>query len=578
MATDRARICRRHRSGSLLRRALVAHSATCIAVAAFGLLWAAVALAEPDAAQPLSGTPVGACTQTSGGARSQEQLEPNQLTALIDQTLEEAWRDAGITPAETADDAEFLRRVYLDLIGRIPSVSEVRAFLEHSSPTADPAETSRRRIAVVEDLLDRAAYSAHMARVLREVILPGATVNPDTRGLVPPFETWLRLRLASGANWGELVREILTTTPPTAPAQPSDAVLPGPEAFAAINDQKPENLAGSSARAFLGLQVQCAQCHDHPFAKWKQSQFWSFAAFFGPNASDGSNSAARIQIPDGGPLVEAMFLDQSRPAWSAQLAPAVAVADWTTSSDNPFFARSAVNRMWELLFGAGLVEPVDDLDPANSPSHPELLDELGRQFTLHGHDFRYLVRAFTATRAYQLTSRGGASSNETQRSAAPHFAQMPMRRMTAEQLFDSLLEATGTREVRRDIDPFDPAGVESLRTQFMTRFASTTLRRADDRTSIPQALSMMNGSLITSATGRQTALSLGAVAAASFLSTDEQVETLYLATLSRRPTADENSQLVAHVEAQGETSAARHESLADVFWALLNSAEFAFNH
>ena len=202
-------------------------------------------------------------------------LSPDALAARIDQALAAGWKAEGVVPAPPADDAEFLRRASLDILGKIPAASEVRAFLRDQTPN------KRRRL--IYGLLARGGFANHFANTWRELLLPGANTNAQTRALAPPLEAWLRLRFAENAPYDRLVSELLTPAalPGAQPgAAPAAASAPSPLAFFQVNEYKPENLAANTSRLFLGTQVQCAQCHDHPFARWKREEFWSLAAFF----------------------------------------------------------------------------------------------------------------------------------------------------------------------------------------------------------------------------------------------------------------------------------------------------------
>jgi hypothetical protein len=357
---------------------------------------------------------------------------------------------------------------------------------------------------------------------------------------------------------------------------------PSPVAFFASNDGKPENLAASTARAFLGVRIGCAQCHDHPTAHWKRDQFWALAAFYSGierrRVTDcdfyqyREVPARRELAISGGPrLVQARHLDGSLPAWSsAQGSPRTVLADWVVARDNPYFARAAVNRVWSLFFGTGLVEPVDDMDDENPASHPELLDELAAAFTAHHYDLKFLIRALTTTRAYALTSAGYVPGQDDPRL----FARMPVRGMSPRQLYASFVQATG---VRREKDSLFIFASNSPRQDFLEAFAGQDGRPSDRRTSIVQALALMNGRLSADATDLARGATLLAVADAYFLDTAAKVETLYLATLSRRPTAAELQRSVLYVE-RGGPSLDPKKALADVLWSLVNSAEFVLNH
>lgn len=505
-------------------------------------------------------------------------LDAEQLTAYIDGALAAAWARDSVVPAPPADDAEFLRRVYLDVIGKIPSVAELHEFLADSKPD------KRRR--VVDDLLRRGAHAQHFANTWRGLMLAGAAENIESQIATPQFETWLRLRFAINKPYDALVTELLTA-PVEATPQPNlpnrrRSFVPSPAAFYQANEQKPEQIAASTTRIFLGVQVQCAQCHDHPFTHWTRREFWSMVAFFDkaptPNGAKEtkptSGSPNAILIPDTKIVVEPAFLDGSQPDWASGNAKRELLSRWITRDDNPYFARAAVNRLWDNFLGRGFVHPVDDLDKANPPSHPELLDAMARQFALHQFDLNYLIRAITATRAYQLSSRATSTGEDD----LAKFARMPLRRMTADQLFASIVQATGFREERRAAQ----RGVvlpdtTSAAAEFRNRFADQSVPRTEAETSILQALALMNGKLVSDATDLAKSETLLAVAEAPFLKTDERVESLFLATLSRKPAPEEMAQMVEYVDGGGADHDPK-KALADVFWALLNSAEFALNH
>jgi hypothetical protein len=249
------------------------------------------------------------------------------------------------------------------------------------------------------------------------------------------------------------------------------------------------------------------------------------------------------------------------------------LARWITQSDNPFFARAAVNRLWEHFLGRGFVHPVDDLDKANPASHPELLDEMARQFALHHFDLNYLIRAITGTRAYQLSSRADSKGEDD----LAQFAHMPLRRMTADQLFASIVQATGFREGPRATQRGALPDLTTAAAEFRQRFADQSVPRTEAETSILQALALMNGKLVSDATDLEKSETLAAVAEAPFLSNPERVEVLFMTALSRKPAPEELAQLVEHVE-RGGVEQNPQKALADVFWALVNSAEFALNH
>jgi hypothetical protein len=498
------------------------------------------------------------------------------LAARIDYQLAARWAAAHVEPAPPADDAEFLRRVYLDLVGRIPSVAEARTFLADARPD--------RRARLVEELLASPGYVNHFANVWKQLLLPEADTNFEVRYFLPAFDAWLRNQFAENVGYDRMVRDLLTTPAgnPQAMFQygRSNRGEASPQAYFFAKEYKPENLGASTAQLFLGIKLECAQCHDHPFAHWTRQQFWEYSAFYAGLERQGQGLFAPVRevsdrrelaIPGTGQVVQASYLDGSEPEWKYKINSRTTLADWMTRADNPYFARAAVNRLWAQFFGAGLVEPVDDLGGENSPSHPEMFNELAREFAAHQFDFKFLIRAITASRAYQLSSTlTHPSQNQPQL-----FAHMPVRGLSGEQLFDSIAQATGYRHPPRQQNPFViEAGTP--RSEFLAKFANQD-NRTEFQTSILQALALMNGRFVADATGVQNSRSLAAVLDAPFLDTTGRIETLYLATLSRKPRPDELARLVKYVDAGGARQDPK-AALGDVFWALLNSSEFILNH
>lgn len=518
-----------------------------------------------------------AAAEPPEGSPNRDRDDVAVLAETIDRQVAAQWQAEEVTPAPLADDAEFFRRIYLDLAGRIPSVSEVRSFLADESPD------KRRR--AVDRLLQSPGYITHFTNVWRRVMIPESDSDPQVRFLLPSFEAWLRAKLSANVPYDELVHKLLT-----APLEGAQANRPGerparptPLAFYGAKQVQPENLAAATSRMFLGLRIGCAQCHHHPFDKWQQEQFWSLAAFFA--GLEGRNNdqpllagvteridRRQIAIPDTERVVQAAYLDGTQPQWTSRRSPRETLADWLTSPENPYFARAAVNRLWGHFFGRGLVDPVDDFSELNPPSHPELLDELARQFAAHDFDLKFLIRAITASRTYQLTSR---LTHESQQSPEL-FARMAVRGLTPEQLFASLAQATGYYEPFQARNPFvlDDGSPQS---EIMETFANESDSPTEQSTTILQALAMMNGRFIGDATALQRSQTLTAVAEFPLMSTAERIETLYLATLSRPPQPEELDRLVDYV-ASGGSENDPQQALSDVFWALLNSSEFLLNH
>jgi hypothetical protein len=495
-------------------------------------------------------TLVGALPTPSAEPRdgARELAEARALAARIDGRLEARASAARVQPAAAADDAEFLRRIWLDLAGTIPSVSEARAFLDDRRPD--------KRERLVQRLLQAPSYANHFRHVWRAAMLP-ESANVENLGLDVSFEAWLHKRLSDNVGYDRMAREILGAIPrgngrrglgEVAVMDSGGGVSPA--AFYAANENKPENLAGSTARTLLAVKLECAQCHNHPHADWKQEQFWAYAAFFG-------GTGREIRMPKTAQLVKARFPDGKVPSFTKGASPGSVLADWMTRDDNPYFARAATNRVWAYLLGTGLVEPVDDL--SQDTETDGLLDDVARDFARHGYDLKYLIRALVLTRAYQRSSVARGDTDEDVRV----FARMPVRALAPEQVFDVLAQATGI-----------PAATPELAARFARQ---QTEKPTEVQASILQALTLMNGKLIDDATGLEKSATLAAVANAPFLDTAGRIETLYLAALSRKPRPDERDRLIKYVE-RGGPSGDREQALADVFWALLNSGEFLLNH
>jgi hypothetical protein len=569
-------------------------------------------------------------------------LSSTELAARIDGFIESVLSAKRIEPAPLASDGEFHRRVYLDLAGRIPTEAEVRAFLADKAP--------ERRSKLVEALLGSPHYVRHMANTWQTVMAPPAGSTQagfrswlDTRVREnAPYDSMVRdLLTAPMRNFAfgygyevispdieiltldvkvrnpNSVNPILNPKPvkvllvpkvrgkvddlvdtqvvgtPAQVALPSKAVSvqPSPGAFFfEANEYKPENLAASTARRFLGIRLECAQCHNHPFSSWTRKQFWEFAAFFSGvqapawNIQIISNSTnfqpvnytvpttsqpvrRTIAIPGTDKVVEARFPDGKSPVWKDNVESRQALAEWLTAPSNPYFARTAANRLWAHFFGAGIIDPVDDEPSEDNPaSHPELLEELTAQFVASKYDVKYLIRAITASKAYQRTSAASHASQNQPRL----FARMAVKGLTPEQLFDSLALATGFQ---------DPSGHQpgviipnTPRGDFLAMF-STQDKKTETQTSILQALTLMNGKIVADATSMTASPKLVSLHSGAATNVDK-LETLYLSTLSRLPRPEESTRMLRYLDSQPDARPA----FADVFWALLNSSEFRFNH
>ena len=493
--------------------------------------------------------------------RAEAPPDPAKLAALIDARLSTEWRKAGVKAAPVVDDATFLRRASLDLIGRVPTAAEVRAFLADAAPD--------KRATLVARLIASGGHTRHMATFWRRTWVPQADTAEFAR-LADDFEEWVAARVQENVPYDRVVRELLTL--PDSAASRRGPVSPA--GFFAASESKPENLAANATRSFLGVNLDCAQCHNHPFARWTRDQFWQTAAFFAPPMKGASGKAMppELTIPNTKKALSPELLDGTAAKWPEVLAPDTGrqlLAGWLTAKENPYFARNAVNRLWAHVYGTALVEPLDDLsgDSGNTGYHAELLKELGAAFAASGFDMKYITRALVLTTAYQLS----AVTRDDGPTDPRLFARMPVRGLTGEQLYDSLRTAAGLPAERADTGR--GLGLEA-RKRFAAQFQVE--RPVTAERSITQALSMMNGRLTNDLTDLAKNPTLGGVANAPFLDTNGKVETLFFAVLGRKPTVKELKSMADFVKAAAETR--RERALGDVFWALVNSTEFNTNH
>lgn len=489
-----------------------------------------------------------------------------QVVQQVDEVLAQLWEEHGVTPAEDAQDEELLRRVYLDLAGRTPSVHEVRTYLADKSPN--------RYENLVDRLLASPDHASHIATVWRTFLIPEG-IDLTRFGGVEAFDKWLAKQLADNVSYDQIARELLLAE--------GRLVQSGPLLFYSALKLDPDQLASRTARVFLGLRLDCAQCHDHPFEPWTQKDFWGFAAFFAqisrPKAKlESVSTVMRVQdvdrgevtLPESDSVIEPKVLGGETPdAGQQEASRRELLAQWLTSAENPYFARAAVNRVWGHMFGKGIVDPVDEFGIQNKPKSPELLDMLAGHFIHSEFSLQEVFRAIALSHAYRLSS--AAAKPDPARTE--WFAQMHVKTLTAEQIFDCITVATL-------LDNPAPANFarfgNTSRAEFLQRFRTPAGRTTEYLAGIPQALTLMNGTLTDGATGINTSGLLKSLEA-PFFTNSQRIEVLYLATLSRRPRPAE-SQLLQEYIPEDASGAHLQEALADVLWALLNSAEFSMNH
>jgi len=516
--------------------------------------------------------------------------DPLPVAAAIDREIDKRLSAAGVPASPLADDGEFLRRVSLDIAGRIPTLERSRSFLDSTDPD------KRRKL--IDELLASPAFGQHFGGIWRNLIVP--RVSAEGKGQADTFTPWLAEQFNSNRGWDRMVTELLTAEGPVQNNPAISFTMANAESF----QPQPNMLAASAARLFLGVQLQCAECHDHPFTPWKQADFWATAAFFARlhngggkgtftlteqtefvQQSPGKKGApsralagpgGTITIPPSagkgaGKVVKAKFLSGEEPPLTDDAPLRPRFAAWATARDNPYFAPAQVNRLWAQLFGRGLVHPVDNFHEGNPPSHPALLQVLADEFRTGGHDVKHVVRCICNSRAYQRASTP-LPENEADGELFSHMAIKPL---APESLYDSLnvLGAVGM--------PAKPgakgAGVVAerdsaygLREQFLAQFrAPGEQAEAGELTyGIPQFLRRLNGQAFNRPAPLVERL------ARSGASKDTAIEDLYLAALARRPTARERQLMTDYLAKRSKPE----EGYAGVLWILINSGEFVLNH
>jgi len=473
-------------------------------------------------------------------------------------------------PSELAGDGEFLRRIYFDLIGLPPTPEELRAFLD------DKTETRAKRAQVVERLMARPGFVNHWAVKWSDLLQVNRAKLGD-KG-VWAFRDWIRESLGENKPYDRMARELITSRGST---------FKNPPANFFRFTREPKVAMETTTQLFLGVRMVCAQCHDHPFEQWTQNQYFQLTAFFGSLAvkSGGDSDEevvydkredAEIHHPKDNRVMSAKFLFDVEKVGLREQELRESLADWLTSSQNPFFAKAIVNRLWSYFFGVGIIEPVDDIRASNPPSNAALLDALTKDFLDHKYDLRHLIRTIVNSRVYQLSYR----PNEWNADDATNFSHALPRRLTAEQLHDAIYVAAGVRpkvaQVPEDSLAQDFPDPSIERGGFLDLFGrperqtSCECERRSD-VSLVQALNLLNGSTIAESIadpeGRIAKLILAGATARQI------IEEIYQAALSRSPENAELDFAMTYLAKGG----GRAERAQDLMWAILNSNAFLFN-
>jgi hypothetical protein len=507
---------------------------------------------------------------STSAADDTEPAQPSQaerraaMVRRIDEIIAARLNAEGVEPTARSSDSEFLRRVSLDLTGATPRVADVRAFLADERPD--------KRARMIDRLLDSPAHATHLANTFRHIMLPGGMDIEQINNVVG-VQNWLRQRFVENVRYDNLVSELLVAT-----AGDDD----GPALYYTSLELAPEKLAGSTARIFLGLQIECAQCHDHPFDSWKQTDFWGYAAFFarlrrpdmnlpGMQVALVDTNEGEVQHPKTGETILPQYPSGNSPAKDELGTRRQQLAIWMASRDNPFLPRAAVNRGWWILFGRGIVEPVDDLGPQNPPSHPELMDELTEYFVTSGFDIRELLRTLASTETYQRTSQWTGAKQPP----AELYACMPVKALTAEQLYDSVNRVLNRRGQGMMMGNVQSSLLDPQRQAFIAKMQVAGRSPLEYQAWVLQALTLLNGTDLAEATDPARSSLLGALEA-PFLGEEDRLRTLFLATFSRPPTEEELTACKNLLANRSESDKAK--AWSDILWALLNSAEFGLNH
>jgi hypothetical protein len=487
----------------------------------------------------------------------------------IDELTLAKWKRLGIVPSALCTDGEFIRRVYLDLCGKLPPPDEVRAFLADRRPD--------KRARLIDRCLDDKDYAAYFAlrwgSILRNSQLAGAEQAAYA------FHEWLKDMIGRNRPYDEFVRGIVAASGEWQEA-------PAVNWFWQMRDDQLHQPVADTAQVFLGLRLQCAKCHHHPYERWSQDDYYGLAGFFArlgrksfgeppPYYSERHRTTGEVNPRTGKPL-EPKLLDGPVLDIPPEQDPRQKLVDWMARPDNPFFAKALCNRMWGHLLGRGLVDPVDDMRETNPPSNPELLDALAKDFIAHHFDVKHLLRTICNSRTYQLS----AVPNEYNRHDHQNHARYYGKRLIAEVFLDAVDEVCGTRtgfnkmsRQARAVDlPHEGFGSYFLDVFDRPPRSSACECARSSGASLPQVLHLANSpeieNKIRDGNGRVAKL------VQAKTPPEQAVEELYLAAFARYPTDEEKRLARAYLDKQKDLRG----GLEDLVWALINSREFMFNH
>ena len=473
-----------------------------------------------------------------------------------------------ITPSELCNDEVFIRRVYLDIAGVVPTAEETTRFLADAD--------AKKRDKLVDELLGRKEFIELWVMKFSELlkIRSDGNVKMSYKATLLYFN-WLNEKLSKNVPMNEIVRDLLSA---------SGGSFNNPSTNYYQVEQETLKIAENTAQVFMGMRMQCAQCHNHPFDRWTMDDYYSFAAFFGQigrkTAEDPgerivfNSGGGEVAHPVGGRAMPPKFLGAEIPDVVGKDRRAV-LAEWLASPKNPYFASNLVNIVWAHFLGRGIIEPVDDVRISNPPANPELLEELAKRFTEYNYDFKKLVADICKSRIYQLSSQ----PNALNKLDTKNYTHAGIRRIRAEVLLDAISQVTETKNKFQGL-PLGARAVQIADGNVNTYFLTTFGRAKRDTVcscevimepNLSQALHLLLGDTVNSRVAQ------GGVVAAQIKEgkTPEQImENLYVRCFSRKPTAEEKADLLKQIDAEPN----KQEALDNLFWALLNAKEFVFNH
>ncbi len=484
----------------------------------------------------------------------------------VDKLVAEKLQKLRIAPSEVCDDATFIRRVYLDVVGLTPTPEEYETFMASTEPD--------KRAKAVDQLLERKEFSEIWVSQWAELLQIRSSITVSYKSMFL-YYNWLVEKLSKDMPMDQMVQELLSANGGTFKNPATNFYQTTTETLL---------LSENVAQVFMGMRIQCAQCHNHPFDRWTQDEYYGFAAFFSQiGRKQGEDfrelivfnaGGGEMKHPVDGRVMPPKFLGGEKPDVAGKDRREV-LAKWLASSQNPWFAPAFANRVWAHFMGVGIVEPVDDFRVSNPASNPQLLEELGKRFTESKYNLKSLVRDICNSRTYQrVTSRNDSNAGDER-----NFAHALVRRIKAESLLDTISQVTETKDKFQGL----PVGARAVQiadggssTYFLTTFGRATRETACScevkmEPTLSQALHLLNGETVNAK------IVQGGVVAKLVASTktpEERITDLYIRCLSRKPTKEELESIAPAVALVPD----QNQALGDVFWALLNSREFLFNH